>query len=578
MSSASFTKEEQHLSAARSFSMLWRLVMSLRLLKLAFIPTLILIAIATALPQIVLWTMGAFVRCSNNASQCEALLPWGLGSAHPTLRLICILIVVSIGMRVLAWLVFELAGQWSAQDIHRACVRALSKVRVTFFDENPSGKLINRLIKDFDNLRFMGVIRIGDLLNALGDIFAAAIFVSFSQPLVLLFLLPTLAFFSYVQCNVALMLHRLGFLSSVIRGQFLHRETDVLEGLRQYRFYGAEAALFERIQIAARKFIDINYLRAHLEAWGRFWVSSGTSLFIFCSLLAMSYAVMQGSFSKAAAIVTVTILFRVTPAFTWLMWTSSYMIESVAVCQRVFGIVDLQREQEEESAVSNSPRRQPKQLSGEIRFESFSMSYRKDSPRILENLCLQLPEKKRIGIVGRTGAGKSSLLQSLFRMVYRQGGDLKIGADSIFDFDPEFIRQHFAVVPQESYLFKGSLRSNLDPKVEFDDKEILAALAKVDINFPLEFELLEEGGNISAGERQLVCLARALLLDRPYFVLDEPTSGLDTLTDAAIQRLLESELRDRTVITVAHRLETLHNYDTIIEVSGGVVRELEQAA
>lgn len=566
----SFTKEEGTSSAAESAQVLLRLVMSLNLLKWLFFPCVILIFIASILPQFALWLMGQFAKCSADSSLCEFNTFWLSKSFDLNLRVIALVIGVSIFFRILGWLVFEIAGQWSAQDIHRACVQALSKVRVTFFDENPSGRLINRLIRDFDNLRIMGVVRIGDVINALADILSATLFVAFAQPLVLFLLIPTLSVFVYIQYNIALMVHRLGFLYSAARGQFLHRETDVLEGLRQYRLFGAEEALYKRVQIATKKFIEINYLRSKVEAWGRFWVATGTSAFIISSLVALSYAVANSGYSQASAVVLVTILFRVTPAFTWLMWVSSHTIESVAVCQRVFGIIDLKSEVVEEGS------RQPTdkgefRLSGDIEFKNFSMSYREDSPLILSDLSLSLKDSKRIGFIGRTGAGKSSILQSLFRMVYRHEGDITIGGNSIYDYHPDFIRSHFAVVPQESYLFKGSLRSNLDPKSEFSNEEIIVSLRKVDLTYSLELEIQEEGSNLSAGERQLICLARALLLDRPIFVLDEPTSGLDSISDAAVQKLLKTELAGKTVIAIAHRLETLNSYDFVYELSGGKV-------
>lgn len=585
---SNFTKEEVSASAAKSAKVLLRLVLSLKLLKILFIPAVLLIALSTALPQFSLWLMGQYAQCGNNIGTCEVYLKFIDSKFGIDLLFLFYVILLSILIRVLAWAVFEISGQWSAQDIHQASVRALSKVRVTFFDENPSGRLINRLIKDFDNLRMGGVIRIGDLINALGDIFSATIFVSLTQPLVVFLLLPTLAVFAYVQYNIALMVHRLGFLYSSARGQFIHRETDVLEGLRQYRFFGAELALFSRVKEAARKFIEINYIRSRVEAWGRFWISSGTSAFIFSSLIALSYAVTSSDYNKASAVVLVTVLFRVTPAFTWLMWTSSYAIESVSVCQRVFGIVDLKQETEEEgpntSTLNSQNKTEMKQaiqnlnitdkLIGDIEFKNFSMSYREGMPTILSNLSLHFPAYKRIGIIGRTGAGKSSILQSLFRMVYRQSGDITIGGESIYNYSPDFIRSHFAVVPQESYLFKGTLRTNLDPKNDFSESEVVSALSKVGLMLDLDFELQEEGGNVSAGERQLICLARALLLDRPIFVLDEPTSGLDSISDAAVQRLLKSELGGKTVIAIAHRLETLKSYDLIFEVDAGQIRKI----
>ena len=198
------------------------------------------------------------------------------------------------------------------------------------------------------------------------------------------------------------------------------------------------------------------------------------------------------------------------------------------------------------------------------------MSYREDTVNILDELSLTIPHGKKVGIIGRTGAGKSSLMQALFRMVYHQSGDIRIGNHSIFDVEVKSLRRHFGVVPQDPYLFMGTIRFNLMGELsDLSDEILLDALKTVGLDLDLDAKVLEGGKDYSVGECQLLCLARLVLLDKQYILMDEPTSSLDRKTDENMQRLLRTVLRDKTVITIAHRLESLEHYDLIIELADG---------
>ena len=237
-------------------------------------------------------------------------------------------------------------------------------------------------------------------------------------------------------------------------------------------------------------------------------------------------------------------------------------------------MIDLPNETTQESKVQvvNTSVRgvHPNALEGDIRFENYSMSYRQGLPLILDKFSVTIPAGKKVGIVGRTGAGKSSLMQALFRMVYHQGGDIRIGSQSIFSADINFVRSHFGVVPQDPYLFAGTIRFNLAGELEdVSDEELLEALRTVNLKVDLDATVLEGGRDYSVGERQLLCIARLILLDKQYILMDEPTSSLDRKTDEKMQQLMRTALADKTVITIAHRLESLERYDLILEMSEG---------
>jgi ABC-type multidrug transport system fused ATPase/permease subunit len=258
----------------------------------------------------------------------------------------------------------------------------------------------------------------------------------------------------------------------------------------------------------------------------------------------------------------------------WLDFATSLVSKSSPHVRRVFEFVDLPSEEIEEgpgAGTRTGPISKPQ--NGDIRFANYTMSYRRDTPVILWNLNLTLPAGSKTALIGRTGSGKTSLMQALMRMVYVREGDIRIGNRSIFEMDVRELRKFFGVVPQSPYLFAGTIRSNLDRIGTISDEVLEKSMKSVGLRFSLNQAVTEGGSNFSVGERQLICLARVIAAGRSIVLMDEPTSGLDPETDARISEILRTALKDKTVLTIAHRRESLGNYDRIIEMHNGRVEE-----
>lgn len=293
------------------------------------------------------------------------------------------------------------------------------------------------------------------------------------------------------------------------------------------------------------------------------------------------YGLHAGLISVTLAAVVITAVFNLNNIFFGLAWDMSFLGETASHARRAFFIIDLPHETTRESKVFHTDEVIADQmvdtemapLRGDIRFDHYSMSYREDTNLILNNLSLTIPQGKKVGVIGRTGAGKSSLMQALFRMVYHQGGDIFIGDQSVFGVSVNTLRHQFGVVPQDPYLFMGTIRFNLMGQLtNLSDEQLHGALDAVGLSIDLDARVLEGGRDYSVGERQLLCLARLVLLDKQYILMDEPTSSLDRKTDENMQRLLRTVLADKTVVTIAHRLESLEHYDLILEMANGNLR------
>jgi ABC-type multidrug transport system fused ATPase/permease subunit len=266
--------------------------------------------------------------------------------------------------------------------------------------------------------------------------------------------------------------------------------------------------------------------------------------------------------------VILSALFGIGASVAWLDHASAAIAQGTPHVRRAFEYVDLPTEESEEGAASSAG---SAPVRGDIVFDGFAMSYRHDTPEILRGLSLEIRAGQKIALVGRTGSGKTSLTQSLLRMVYVRAGDVRIGGESIYARPIDAVREAFAVVPQSPYLFAGTVASNFDPSGTILEDRVRAALREAGLSLEPSHPIDEGGRNLSVGERQLVCLARAVALERPFVLLDEPTSGLDPETDARIHRLLRTALKGNTVITIAHRREGLKDYDRVIELRDGRV-------
>jgi ABC-type multidrug transport system fused ATPase/permease subunit len=217
------------------------------------------------------------------------------------------------------------------------------------------------------------------------------------------------------------------------------------------------------------------------------------------------------------------------------------------------------------------------------------MRYREGLPLVLQGLSMTVASGERIGIVGRTGAGKSSIMSTLFRLVELSGGSISIDGVDIASVGLKDLRTRLAIIPQDPTLFRGTIRSNLDPFNEHTDLELWSALRQSDLvdadagddpsvhgRIHLDAVVEEEGLNFSLGQRQLMALARALVRGSQIIVCDEATSSVDMDTDQKIQKTIATGFRGKTLLCIAHRLKTIINYDRICVMDQGRIAELDE--
>ena len=250
----------------------------------------------------------------------------------------------------------------------------------------------------------------------------------------------------------------------------------------------------------------------------------------------------------------------------------SLSMESCEAYTHIVQEADNELENDELLRKSNFPQ------NGKIEFINYSVKYRPDTKLVLKNLNFVIKPGEKIGIVGRTGSGKSTLCLCLFRIIEAETGQILIDDIDISTIGLRLLREIITVIPQDPTLIEGSLRENLDPSGKHDDESMIHYMKIIGMEYlikhnGLDFKIKENGDNLSSGEKQLICLARAMLRKSKIITMDEATSSIDYDTENLIQNAVLTTLKDSTVITIAHRIKTILDYDRIFVFENGQLIE-----
>ncbi|KAF4519663.1 hypothetical protein B566_EDAN005000 [Ephemera danica] len=352
-----------------------------------------------------------------------------------------------------------------------------------------------------------------------------------------------------------------------------------LQGLATIRAFEAQPILETQFD----NHVDFNssawYLFISISRSFGYWldmICSGYIALVTLGFLGMGKDTLGGNVGLA-----ITQSMMLTGMFQWGMRQSAEVENNMTSVERVMEFCDLESEPPlEMESEKNLPQNWP--ANGEIVFEAVSLSYPPIDELVLKEVSFVIRPREKIGIVGRTGAGKSSLMTALFRLVQYQNGRVLIDNVDTSTIGLHKLRANISIIPQEPVLFSGTFRKNLDPFDEYTDAVLWKALEEVELKdvvteLPqgLESRMSEGGGNLSVGQRQLVCLARAVLRNNRILVLDEATANVDLKTDGLIQNTIRSKFAHCTVLTIAHRLNTIMDSNRVLLMDAGKVLEFD---
>ncbi|KAI5103035.1 canalicular multispecific organic anion transporter 2 isoform X3, partial [Silurus meridionalis] len=465
----------------------------------------------------------------------------------------------------------------AARKLHQGLLDNKFHTPQSFFDTTPIGRIINRFSKD--------IYVIDESLPSTILMFLGTFFISLSTLIVIIYSTPIFAvvigplalIYFFVQRFYVASSRQLKRLESISRSPIYSHFSETITGTSVIRAYGLNTSFVLMNDVK----VDENQKSYYPGIVSNRWLGVriefiGNCIVLFAALFAV---IRKDSLNEGLVGLSITYALQVTMSLNWMVRMTSELESNIVAVERVKEYSETPPEAPWE-VDKKPPSDWPPE--GKVEFNNYSVRYREGLDLVLKNISLQVKGGEKIGIVGRTGAGKSSMTLCLFRLLEAAEGEITIDGVKIAEIGLHDLRSKLTIIPQEPVLFSGTLRMNLDPFDKYSDDELWNALKHSHLHkfvsnqpFKLELECSEGGENLSVGQRQLVCLARALLRKTRILILDEATAAIDLETDDLIQSTIRTQFEDCTVFTIAHRLNTIMDYTRVLVLDKGQVAEFD---
>uniref|UniRef100_A0AAY4BRS6 Multidrug resistance-associated protein 1 n=1 Tax=Denticeps clupeoides TaxID=299321 RepID=A0AAY4BRS6_9TELE len=475
----------------------------------------------------------------------------------------------------------SIGGILASRYLHETMLYNVLRSPMAFFERTPSGNLVNRFSKETDTIDSVipSIFKMfmGSMFNVLG----ACAVILIATPLVVIIIPPLGLLYFFVQRFYVASSRQLKRLESVSRSPVYTHFNETLLGTSVIRAFGDQ----QRFIHESDGRVDLNQKAYYPSIVANRWLAVrlefvGNCIVMFAALFAV---ISRDNLSPGIMGLSISYALQVTASLNWLVRMSSELETNIVAVERVKEYGDTEKEAEWTLEGSKPTTGWP--TAGHIEICSFGLRYRDDLELAIRNINVIIEGGEKVGIVGRTGAGKSSLTLGLFRIIEASEGEIRVDGVNIANMGLHDLRSRITIIPQDPVLFSGTLRMNLDPFDGYTDEEVwrtleLAHLKNFVSGLPdkLNHECAEGGENLSLGQRQLVCLARALLRKTKILVLDEATAAVDLETDNLIQSTIRTQFEDCTVLTIAHRLNTIMDYTRVLVLDKGQMAEFDSPA
>ncbi|KAF9437115.1 hypothetical protein BGZ76_001945 [Entomortierella beljakovae] len=501
-----------------------------------------------------------------------------------------------------------------SRAIHAKLLHKISRAKIRFFDTTPIGRITNRFSTDMATIDDEVLRSLDGFLKfsmmALGIVFT----ISLRTPSFLIAAVIIVAINVFIGAYYIPISRDLKRLNSISKSPILNHFNEALTGIATIRAYGFEDRFLSKNLVN----LDTNN-RTFFLLWStNRWLHWRVDVTGALVSLTTAFLILQNwdKIASGWAAMSLSYSLRFTMIVVWIIRFYAENEINMNAVERVCEYMDL----EEEPAAIIEGSRPPASWPhiGEIEVEHLTMQYAPNTPEVIKDISIKISGGEKVGVVGRTGSGKSTFAISLFRFMDPTHGTIRIDGIDIYKIGLHDLRSKLTIIPQDPILFKGTLRSNLDPFGELEDRELWEALrrshlipadaakrqsdllpvpdngasssnstgksptpsVKDDVVDPskitLDTPVKESGSNFSQGQRQLIALARALVRQSKIIVMDEATASVDYDTDLKIQTTIREEMADATLITIAHRLRTIADFDRVLVLDAGVVAEFDK--
>ncbi|KAJ3389562.1 hypothetical protein HDU92_000983 [Lobulomyces angularis] len=470
-------------------------------------------------------------------------------------------------------------GIAASKNLHDKAMARVLRAPISFFDTTPLGRIVNRFSKDIDGIDNTLSDGLASFLTTISVALSSVVLICYNlQHFFALIMLSLLFFYFILQKVFRANSRELQRLESISSSPLYSHFNDTVDGLSTIRAYHKESFAMEvcneRIDQVSTPF----FLLYSCQRWFSIRMDILGALLVFSVGI---FAVFE-RFEVSTAVVGLSVSYALQ-----ITGVLSAAVRSFAETESSMNAVERMQHygnnipEEAAPVIENS--RPPKNWpsSGTIKFEDLDVSYSKDLPLVIKNINFTIKDKQQIGVVGRTGSGKSTMMNALFRIMEPSSGTIYVDGIDIRTIGLSDLRRGLAIIPQDPILFSGTFRSNLDPFGVHSDNDLWNALERANLKSKVMENksgldsIIQEGGeNLSVGQRQLLCLGRAMLKKPRILVMDEATANVDFETDNIIQKCLREDFKQSTILTIAHRLNTIIDYDLVLVLERGEIAEL----
>ncbi|KAJ2807434.1 hypothetical protein H4R20_001292, partial [Coemansia guatemalensis] len=490
-------------------------------------------------------------------------------------------LLVSLTNMILQLFIYARCSTRASTVVHQNMLAGVLRSPMSFFDTTPTGRILNRFSSDLQKCDEDLPLSISSVAFESFNVMLATVVVTITTPLMLVVII-LLAFVCHRYQSLYIKSSReIRRLDSTTRSPiyaYFHESSD---GVSTIRAYGQQSRFVSEMEHRIGQHIRVDNTYLLLNQWLAMRMETVGNIVMLGTALLMIISIQyKGSGDPDAVGLVIGPALIMGVGMNWGVRYYSDMQISMTHLERAAEYADLPSEAADVIDDNRPKEAWPEQ--GVVEFKNYSTRYREGLDLVLKDLSFRVLPRQKVGIVGRTGAGKSSLTLALFRIIEAASGQILLDGEEISKYGLFDVRSKLSIIPQDPVLFAGTVRENLDPFGSYSDQDIWRALEQAHLadyirskDERLEFMVTQSGGNFSIGQRQLICLARALLKHAKVLVLDEATAAIDNTTDAIIQQTIRSEFKDCTVLTIAHRLDTVIDSDMVLVIDGGQLAEYD---
>ncbi len=450
---------------------------------------------------------------------------------------------------------------------------------MAFFDTTPLGRIVNRFAKDVDICDYTLPMSVNNFLNFGFQFLGAVVLILIVIPIFVVVIVPVTIVFLFVQKVFVDTARQLKRLESISRSPIYSHFGETVAGSSTIRAFERDLEFIKESEDR----VDYNqvcyYLSQMINRWLQIRLEGLGNVITFGACL---YVIIDPDVVNPSEVgLVINYSLTITQVLNYVVRFLTEVETNIVAVERIREYTNEISSEAEWTLEEKKPDPAWPQ-EGEVEFSDYGIRYRPGLDLVLKNITVNIRGGETVGIVGRTGAGKSTLTVALFRLVEAAEGAIVIDGEDISQLGLHDLRKRLTIIPQDPVLFSGTLRINLDPFDAHTDEEVWKALELAhlkefadSLEDGLTHEISEGGENLSVGQRQLLCLGRALLRKTKVLILDEATAAVDLETDDLIQATIRREFKGCTVLTIAHRLNTILDYDKIMVLDKGEIREFD---